>query len=273
MPPYLRFGSVCITPVGFMDATFVWRDKNAASGIGSNFGSVPYNNAGQRKTLRSPLQPPELPLGFRVDGDWKGAHFIGYNEFDFLGTSGATNITVTNGAFVPRIRLYWVDVRKGGWEFLAGQSWSMLTPNRVGYLPAAGRPLLLASHRRELHGGLNLDPPAGHARPLPCRRQSDLGLLGSRTPTSILAVPRAVPQSPCRPPTPPCPVPSLISANLVNAAPQLYSRLHRQDRVRSELAVSRRSRRSREHLQNHQYDQLVARSNTIPRRAAASCSE
>src|ERR1700733_10854558 len=37
VPPYLRFGSVCITPIGFMDATFVWRDKNAASQIGSNF--------------------------------------------------------------------------------------------------------------------------------------------------------------------------------------------------------------------------------------------
>ena len=67
-----------------------------------------------------------------MDGNWKGAHFIGYNEFDFLGQSGSTAISVTNGAFVPRIRLYWVDVSKGKLEFLAGQSWSMLTPNRRG---------------------------------------------------------------------------------------------------------------------------------------------
>ena len=33
---------------------------------------------------------------------------------------------------MPRIRLFWVDVRKGSIEFLAGQSWSMLTPNRKG---------------------------------------------------------------------------------------------------------------------------------------------
>lgn len=132
VPPYLRFGSVCITPVGFMDATFVWRDKNAASGIGSNFGSVPYNNVVNGKLSEARFSPQNSRLGLRVDGDWKGAHFIGYNEFDFLGTSGSNAITVTNGAFVPRLRLYWVDVRKGGWEFLAGQSWSMLTPNRVG---------------------------------------------------------------------------------------------------------------------------------------------
>ena len=138
VPPYLRFGNVCITPVGFMDATFVWRDKNAASGIGSNFGSVPYNNVVNGKLSESRFSPQNSRIGFRIDGDWKGTHFIGYNEFDFLGTSGSNALTVTNGAFVPRLRLYWVDARHGGWEFLAGQSWSMLTPNRVGISPLPG---------------------------------------------------------------------------------------------------------------------------------------
>jgi hypothetical protein len=138
IPPYLRLGSVCIAPVGFMDATFVWRDKDAGSGIGSNFGGVPYNNTVTGKISEDHFSIQNSRLGFRADGDWKGIHFIGYNEFDFLGTSGATNITVTNGAVVPRIRLYWVDVRKHGWEFLAGQSWSMLTPNRRGISPLPG---------------------------------------------------------------------------------------------------------------------------------------
>jgi hypothetical protein len=138
VPPYLRFGSVCITPIGFVDATFLWRDKNAASGIGSNFGSVPYNNVVNGKLSEDRFSIQNSRLGLRVDGDWKGAHFIGYNEFDFLGTSGALNINTTNGAVVPRLRLFWVDVRKGGWEFLAGQSWSMLTPNRVGISPLPG---------------------------------------------------------------------------------------------------------------------------------------
>jgi hypothetical protein len=135
VPPYLRLGSVCITPVGFVDATFVWRDKNAASGIGTNFGSVPYNNVATGKLSESRFSIQNSRLGLRVDGDWKGTHFIGYNEFDFLGTSAGLNLNTTNGAVVPRLRLYWVDARKGGWEFLAGQSWSMLTPNRVGISP------------------------------------------------------------------------------------------------------------------------------------------
>ncbi|HTS63002.1 MAG TPA: hypothetical protein VMH28_13325 [Candidatus Acidoferrales bacterium] len=131
-PLQIRIGDVGIMPVGFLDLTAVLRDKNAGSGIGSNFGSVPYYNstAGQLSEFR--FSPQNSRLGFRIDGDWKGAHFIGYNEFDFLGTSGANNIGIVNGAFVPRLRLYWVDVRKSKFEFLAGQSWSMLTPNRKG---------------------------------------------------------------------------------------------------------------------------------------------
>jgi hypothetical protein len=131
-PLQIQIGNVTIMPVGFMDLTAVWKDKNAGGSLGSNFGSVPYNNAATSKLSEFRFSPQNSRLGFRIDGDWKGSHFIGYNEFDFLGTSGSNAITVTNGGFVPRLRLFWVDVRKGKWEFLAGQSWSMLTPNRKG---------------------------------------------------------------------------------------------------------------------------------------------
>jgi hypothetical protein len=132
VPAYLRLGSVCVIPVGFMDLTSIWRDKNAGSGIGTNFGNIPYNNTVQGKLSEFRFSPQNSRLGFRADGDWKGTHFMAYNEFDFLGTSGTNNLGVTNGAFVPRIRLFWIDVRKDKWEFLGGQSWSLLTPNRRG---------------------------------------------------------------------------------------------------------------------------------------------
>ena len=131
-PLQLKIGNVTIMPVGFMDFTTFWRDKDAASSMGSNFGSVPYNNAVQGNLSEFHFSNQNSRLGFRVDGNWKGAHFIGYNEFDFNGTSGSTSLAVSNGAIVPRLRLYWLDVRKGSIEFLAGQSWSMLTPNRKG---------------------------------------------------------------------------------------------------------------------------------------------
>lgn len=137
-PLQLQLGNISIMPVGFMDATAVWRDENAGSGIGTNFGNIPFSNAvpaGKLSETRFSIQNSRL--GFRVDGNWKGWNFIGYNEFDFLGTSAANNIGITNGAFVPRIRLYWIDARKDKFEFLGGQTWSLLTPSRrgIGALP------------------------------------------------------------------------------------------------------------------------------------------
>ena len=132
VPPYIRIGNTCMIPIGFMDLTSVWRDKNAGSSMGSNFGSIPYNNTVNGNLSEFRFSPQNSRIGFRFDGDWKGTHFIGYNEFDFNGTSGSNGIAVNNGAFVPRLRLFWVDVRKDKMEFLAGQSWSLLTPNRKG---------------------------------------------------------------------------------------------------------------------------------------------
>jgi hypothetical protein len=133
LPPYLRLGNVCIQPVGFMDLTAVWRDKNAGSHIGTNFGSIPYNNSlPTAKNSEFHFSPQNSRIGFRVDGNWKDVHFIGYNEFDFLSSATPGSSDVSNGAFVPRLRLFWVDARKGKLEFQAGQSWSLLVPNRNG---------------------------------------------------------------------------------------------------------------------------------------------
>jgi hypothetical protein len=131
-PLQLKIGDTTIMPVGFMDLTGYWKNTNAGGSIGSNFGSIPYNNATTTKLSELRFSPQNSRIGFRVDGNWKGAHFTGYNEMDFLGTSGTFNLSVTNGAFVPRLRLFWVDVRKDKFEMLAGQSWSLLTPNRKG---------------------------------------------------------------------------------------------------------------------------------------------
>jgi hypothetical protein len=86
-------------------------------GYRKQFRQRPLQQHGQRQPFRKPFSIQNSRLGLRVDGDWKGTHFIGYNEFDFLGTSGASNLNTTNGAVVPRLRLYWVDVRKGAGSF------------------------------------------------------------------------------------------------------------------------------------------------------------
>jgi hypothetical protein len=63
-----------------------------------------------------------------------GAHLIGYMEADFLGNNG-TNVAVSSNSNTLRSRLYWVDIMKGNWEVLGGQTWSLLTPGRSGISP------------------------------------------------------------------------------------------------------------------------------------------
>lgn len=136
-PLQLKVGDAYITPVGFMDFTSVYRSHAAGGGIGTNFGSIPYGNVFQNKLSEERLSMQNSRVGFRVDAMVKGAHVIGYLETDFLGNNAA-NVAVTSNPNTMRSRLYWVDVSKDSWEVMAGQSWSLMTPNRTGISPLPG---------------------------------------------------------------------------------------------------------------------------------------
>jgi TolA-binding protein len=134
-PLQFKIGDAYITPVGFMDFTMVYRDHNEGNGIGTNFAGIQLGNGIYQNALsefRASMQNSRI--GFRVDAMVKGAHVIGYMESDFLGNNAA-NVAVTSNSNTLRSRLYWVDVSKNKWEILAGQTWSLATPNRVGVSP------------------------------------------------------------------------------------------------------------------------------------------
>ncbi len=142
-PLQLRIGGAYITPVGFMDFTTAIRDTDPGSGIGTNFGSIPYrtaaNVAGNLSEFR--FSPQNSRLGMRVDAQVKGARVLAYWESDFQGGVGSPpvgNIAVSSNSYPFRLRLYWVDVRKGKFEFLGGQTWSLITPGRKGISPLPG---------------------------------------------------------------------------------------------------------------------------------------
>jgi hypothetical protein len=144
-PLQFKLGSASFTPVGFMDFTSVFRDTDAGSNIGTNFGSFPYrqitatNVTGNLSEFR--MSPQNSRLGMRVDAMVHGAKVIGYWESDFLGGTGnppVGNISVSSNSYPFRLRLYWVDLRKGKFELLGGQTWSLMTPGRKGISPLPG---------------------------------------------------------------------------------------------------------------------------------------
>lgn len=137
-PLFFKIGGAEFSPLGFLDLTSVYRSTDVGSGIGTSFGSIPFNGtspAGQLSELRFSAQNSRI--GLKVDSNPGDFKVRGYLEADFLGNAAA-NLQIGSHSDTLRMRLYWVDVRRGKWEVLAGQSWSMMTPNRVGISPMPG---------------------------------------------------------------------------------------------------------------------------------------
>ena len=87
------------------------------------------------------MSPQNSRIGARIDAAYKDYKILGYWESDFLGQTGAPpngGIAVSSNPYPFRLRLYWVNVKKNKFEFLAGQSWSLLTPNKNGISPLPG---------------------------------------------------------------------------------------------------------------------------------------
>jgi hypothetical protein len=128
---------------GFLDATAIMRSTNPGTGIGTSFGTIPFtttatgapNPAGNLSETRFSAQNSRLSL--QATSKVGQASLKGYLEADFLGNT-ATNLNVTSNANTLRMRLYWAQFITGKFEFLAGQTWSMMTPNRTGLSPVPG---------------------------------------------------------------------------------------------------------------------------------------
>jgi hypothetical protein len=132
-PLSFRIGGADFTPGGFMDFTSIFRSVNTGN-LGTNFFAIPFSNtvAGHLTETRFTAQNSRVSL--KAHSKFGENDVTGYVEMDFLGNDSA-NVYVTSNSHTVRQRLYWVDVKRGKWEVLAGQSWGWLTPNRVGLSP------------------------------------------------------------------------------------------------------------------------------------------
>ena len=130
-PLNFRIGSVDFTPSGYMEFAAVVRDRNVGSGVATNYGSIPFDDTVNGNLREYRLSAQTSRLGLRMDSVVAGATVRGYLETDFLGIVPG-NVAVTSNSDTLRLRLFWAGVRKNRLEFLAGQSFTMLTPNRKG---------------------------------------------------------------------------------------------------------------------------------------------
>ncbi len=133
-PEHLKIGSATLTPVGFVDSTEFFRTTNLGSGIGTSFGSLPFSNTTAGRLTENRLSIQNSRIGAELDSTFDGMPVRGYWESDFLGFQPPGAFQTSNSDSF-RLRLYWARVRMGKVDFMAGQSWSLMTPGRVGISP------------------------------------------------------------------------------------------------------------------------------------------
>jgi hypothetical protein len=154
-PLSFRIGNTDFTPGGFVDFENVFRTTNTGASITTPFGTIPFRNAatgaGQLTEFRSTGQYSRYNL--KISGKYGENKLVGYIEGDFNGND-ATNVFVTSNPHTNRLRLYWLDLRRGNWEFLGGQTWGLQTPNRVGLSPNPADVFTTIGEDAQTHVGL-----------------------------------------------------------------------------------------------------------------------
>ena len=130
----IKLGDAILTLGGFVDFENIFRTTNTQSNIATNFGSIPYNKTAQGSVTELRTTAQFSRLNVKVTDSFRGNDITGYVEGDFSGNESPSVYQSVN-PHTNRLRLYFVDLKRGKWEFLAGQTWSWLTPNRTGIGP------------------------------------------------------------------------------------------------------------------------------------------
>jgi hypothetical protein len=118
-PLTLHVGPVTLRPLGFVDIIGATRSATTHDDISTRFGSFPLAG-GTEESVVSPHNSRaaisgEIHLGTGI--------LMGYLETDFLNRPPQQPY---------RFRQYFGQYSIGGWDFSAGQEWSLLRPDRAG---------------------------------------------------------------------------------------------------------------------------------------------
>ncbi len=133
----LQVGAVTITPGGFIDGDFLYRNKNMTSDTNTKFNSIPFGNSSNDHVDETRFSARQSRLSLLATSDVDSAtHLSAYYEMDFQGASNTSNSNQSN-SYEPRIRniyatIDWDDI---GLHLLAGQSWTLATLNSKGISP------------------------------------------------------------------------------------------------------------------------------------------
>jgi uncharacterized coiled-coil protein SlyX len=153
-PLSFRIGGTEFTPGGFVDFENIFRTTNTGNVSATNFWAIPFSNTVQGHLTEYRATGQYSRFNLKVAGKYGANDVTGYVEADFNGNDAA-NVFITSNGHTNRLRLYWLDLKRGKWEFLGGQTWGLQTPNRVGVSPNPADLMLTYGEDAQVHVGVN----------------------------------------------------------------------------------------------------------------------
>jgi hypothetical protein len=131
-PPAIRYKGINMTPVGFLAAETVFRNRATSGDIPTPMNAIPYPGNALSKVTESSFSGRQSRIGLLVDTKVGNAKVSGYYEGDFFGAGTPSNNRQTN-SYVFRQRQLWAQATfDNGWQFTGGQMWTLATETRKG---------------------------------------------------------------------------------------------------------------------------------------------
>jgi len=131
----IHYKGLTLTPIGFVAAEGVWRQRNITADIGSSFGAIPFSGTTNGNLTETRLTGRQSRIGLLAAGQNGKTKYNFFWESDFLGVGTSSNSNESN-SYVLRLRQFWGSVAmSNGWALSAGQMWSLATTNKMGMAP------------------------------------------------------------------------------------------------------------------------------------------
>ncbi|HTS53284.1 MAG TPA: SHOCT domain-containing protein, partial [Burkholderiales bacterium] len=123
---------------GFIEGAGIFRSRNETADVNSSYnGGIPLPSNPNYKIPETRGSARQSRLSLLASGDAdKDTAVAAYFEADFLGVGVTSNSNESN-SYVPRLRQAYLTYARSDWGMyiLAGQSWSLLTMDKVDITP------------------------------------------------------------------------------------------------------------------------------------------
>ncbi len=133
-----RLGGITVTLGGYAESAGIFRSRNQVADLGSGWNTgmpLANNPLYYQHELRGSARGSRMLMLLESQPD-RVSKVSAYGEVDFLGAAPTANSGEANG-YTPRLRQAYATYERSDWglHVLAGQTWSLLTPNRLGIDP------------------------------------------------------------------------------------------------------------------------------------------